>query len=483
MVRFDRRLDPLPSGEDVLATPFGPTLKSRPRFSCAGLVAALATLAPAQALPDTVTFFVLPDGNLAPGSESMLVGAATPPSGPSIPFAFDFTEDQRIDRNGYVVLHRTPGAPQALVVVDFLLRATDRDRGVTLTLSPASQPCGTWTTSDPQGTFPPGSQIAGSLDCVVAVDDPALAALFPATATLTLGGSPVPGYYHQVTLFAASLAGLPATSFNLFLKEDLHVADITWVSTALPGAATALRVGATAPDALRGGFGLRRNPATWVDYELTSFSLAVDGAPALAITGAGPNGSAGFVTLHPETRTATGFLDLVVDGVPVQRVLDGVGDVFTGSPTMPTSLTLREAGLGGLACLDFVGGKPGILPKSNDFQIGALTELRVLGRPGDLYFTACSFQPVPGVNTPIGDVLVSLDAMFWFSLDPANGFIGGNVGMIAPTGEGSIFVSLPNAPWLIGYTTFFAGILMTNEPALGGFVFSAVTNPHRAIIR
>jgi hypothetical protein len=437
-----------------------------------------------QSLPQTVTFFVLPDGNLAPGSESELIGAAAPPGGAAIPYSFDFTEDQRIDRNGYVVLARDPTNAQAFTVTDFLLRAKDPTLGATLTLSPSSSgPLGAWSTTDALGIFPAGATISATLNCDVAVDDPALAAALPTSDVLTLGGALVPGYFHQIVLLTASLAGIPSTSFTLFMKEDLHVPDITWVMTAKHGDASAVRAGAPASELLHGAFGIKRSASVRSDYELVAVGLDVDGAPPLGIVGGGVGGSGGSLSLDPSTRTVYGTLTLVVDGVLVTRTLDGVDDSYTGSPTMPTSINLNEPFLGSLDAFHFVGGRPGIHPKTNDFEVGLVTELSIRGRPGDLYYSACSFQPVPGVNTPIGDIFVSLDSMFLFSVDPNNGIVGNNIGYMGATGEAAVTVAIPNLPWLAGFTTFFAGVLLTNDPNLGGYAFTAVTNPHRATIR
>ncbi|HYC77890.1 MAG TPA: hypothetical protein VEI02_09710 [Planctomycetota bacterium] len=413
----------------------------------------------------------------------MLSGVATPPVGPSIAYDFDFTHDQRIDRNGYVVISRDPLNPQLNTVLDVRLPAKDLATGTTLLLTPVAQPAGVWTSSHPGGFFYAGVTMTASFPVNVAVSDPNLAALFPTQATLTLAGTMVSGYFHQIALCTATLSGLSSTGFTLFLKQDLHEPDITWEQVAKPGLAVAQRAGGAGSEPLEGWFGLKRDPFTQTTYELVEMDLRAAGAPSvIPVVGSGPGGSAGTVTLDPLTHAVSGTLTLLVGGAPVVRTLDGVGDAFLGSPTMPTSLTITESGLGALTQFTFVGGRPRIAPGVNDFQIGATTTLDLHFPPGDVYLVAFSGSPVPGINTPEGDVLVTLDALFWFSVDPSNPFLAGQGGVAPTSGQATLSLTLPNDPQLIGFTAHFAGGSFHIDP-FGVPTIRAATNPYRAIVQ
>jgi hypothetical protein len=446
-----------------------------------------------QPVPDAVTFFVLPEGGFAPppstgyqtGDESKLRGTATPPGGPAISYVFDFAEDQRIDRNGYVSLLRPPGcatggAPGTPVpVVDFRLRGRDLALGVDLTLTPAPGGAGTWTSAAGNCQFPVGAAIVASMNCAVAVSDPALAALFPATATLTLTGTPVVGNYHQIVLLSGSLAGVPSTSFKLHLKQDLHEGCITWHSVAIAGAATAETATSGGPVALRGAFGLRRNPYTWTEYALVDVALEVASNPQVFV--AAQAGLGGTISLDPVTHAIAGTLTLMVDGAPVVRTLDGVGDYFEGSPTMPTRVVLTEANLGALTQFSYDGERPAILPQLNDFEIGQVTQLAFRARPGDFYVAAASFTPVPGVNQPVGDVFLTDDWLFYESIAPSlmPQFLFNNQAFSGPEGVSTVYVAVPAQPSIVGLTLYFAGATFD----FGAQAIRTNTNVHRATLK
>jgi hypothetical protein len=462
-------------------------------FAALPVVFAAAQCPNPQPTPAAVTFFILPEGGVAPppesgyapGDESKL-RVTLSPFGTPVDYVFDFAEDQRIDRNGYVSLIRpaaclpAPSGPAgvALPVVDFRLRGRDLQNGVDILLTPStSGPPGTWATSAVSCTFPIGATITAALACDVSVSDPALAPFFPTSAVLSLQGTTVPGNYHQIVLLSGGLSGLSATSFKLHMKQDLHDGCITWREVAIAGLSTGRRAGDASDSALNGSFGLRRDPYTWTTYDLVDLSMTLDSTPQVAVVGT--SGIGGTITLDAATRTISGTLTWTIDGVAVVRTLDGIGDVFEGPPTMPTEIRIAESGMGALAQLSFVGEKPGVRPKLNDFEIGATTELLVRARPGDLYVIAASNNPVPGINSPLGDVFVSLDAMFWFTLDPANGYVFNNGGVAAPDGTATLSVVLPNMPSLVGFTTYFAGATLHG----GTFALFTNTNVYRATIR
>jgi hypothetical protein len=451
-----------------------------------------------QPVPATVTFFILPEGGVAPppasgyapGAESAL-RAVFSPGGVAVSYVFDFAEPQRQDRNGYVVMLRPPscfptgsGAPfTPLDVLDFRLTGVDRATGTTLTLKPApTGPLGAWTPSAASCQFPAGAAVSGTMACALETNDPALAAVLPATATLTVTGTPVFGNFHQIVLLNASLAGVPTTSFTLHMKQDLHEGCITWLNVAIAGQATAVVSPAATPAPLAGRFGLRRDPNTWVDYTVVDLSLTAGSTPpsiASLTDGVVTLPNAGVLHLDAGTGTVSGTLSFFIDGALVTRTLDGVGDTFLGSATMPTEVRLTESGLGPWTSFAYVGERPAIKPLVGDFEIGQTTQLLVRARPGDFYIVGLSATPVPGVNQPVGDVFLTADALFWYSVDPTNGVIFNNIAVADAAGTSTITVIVPPVPALAGFTAYFAGATID----LGAGAVVSNTNVYRATLQ
>lgn len=111
------------------------------------------------------------------------------------------------------------------------------------------------------------------------------------------------------------------------------------------------------------------------------------------------------------------------------------------------------------------------------WRIGQSTPVTMTAKAGRVAIIGAALDPSPGINTPIGDVMVDLDALLFFSLDPTNGIFTGNVGVIGPDGTMTASVLLPNVPGIVGFTFFMGGVAFdTNgQPA-------AVTQSVRAII-
>ena len=469
-------------------------------------ILALAAIGPAlrsqcpspQPIPPTVTFFVLPEGGFAPppstgyqpGDESAW-RVTLAPGGVSTSYVFDFAEPQRADRNGYVVLQRPAscfpmptGAPFVPhPVLDFLFKGVDRATGATITLKPAAAgSLGTWIPSAASCQFPAGAAVTGTLSCDVETNDPLLSAVLPTSAVVTLSGTPVLGNYHQIVLMTVGFPGVPSTSFKLHLKQDLHEGCITWQSVAIAGVASASTPPGGASVPLVGRFGLKRDQNTWIDYTVTSLALTAGSTPATDISltnGVVTLPDAGTLHFDPATHLISGTLSFFVGGVLVTRTLDGVGDSFLGSATMPTEVTITESGLGGLLDLRYVGERPAIRPLSGDFEIGQLTTLTVRARPGDFYIVGLSLTPVPGVNQPVGDVFLTPDAFFYFSVDPTNGVIFNNIAFAGADGTNTIYVFVPPAPSLLGFTSYLAGATLDSAT----FAVLNGTNVYRATLR
>ena len=451
-----------------------------------------------QPIPPTVTFFVLPEGGLTPppstgyqpGDESAL-RVVLAPGGVPTSYVFDFGEPQRSDRNGYVVLQRPAscfpmptGAPFVPhPVLDFRFQGVDRATGATITLKPAaSGPLGTWIPSAASCQFPAGAPVTGTLSCDVETSDPLLSAVLPTSALVTLSGTPVLGNYHQIVLMTVGFPGVASTSFKLHLKQDLHEGCITWLNVAIAGQAAAAVPPGGPSVPLVGRFGLKRDQTTWIDYTVKDLSLVAGASPGLSLSltdGVVTLPDAGTLHFDPATHVISGTLSFFVGGVLVTRTLDGVGDSFLGSATMPTEVTITESGLGGLVDLAYVGERPSIGALAGDFEIGQLTTLTVRARPGDFYIVGLSLTPVPGVNQPVGDVFLTDDAFFYFSVDPTNGVIFNNIAFAGADGTNTIFVFVPPVPSLLGFTSYLAGA--TFDAAT--FAVLSATNVYRSTLR
>jgi hypothetical protein len=445
-----------------------------------GVLAALAScvdLAPAQA--PLQRFFVLPDTTTAPGSDSQFSGTEGTTS-----YAFDFTEDLRFNRGGYVTLSPDPGNPYAWNVVDFKIPGTDLGLGsaVSFQRPPTPGTFGTWISSDPTG-FPNLATVSVSMTGDFAATGP-LAGVFPASTTLTASGTIVPGYFHNVILLTGSFAGIAGGSLSLFMKADFYPPAVSWEMVVRPSTSSAVTVlPPSSPSPVQGGFSMQRGISNPNVYALLNLALEVGASPPVAIV-SGPGPNAGVLTFDPGTHGLTGSLNVLVDGVPATLTIDGSLDTFTGCVMHPTRIVIDESSIAGTAIssmhleistTELVPPEPAI----NDFQIGLTTSLAMRGRAGHLYGCAASLSALPGVNTPVGDIPVMPDDLLWLSIDPLSPFFSNMIGIMPPSGEALISVAIPNDPTLIGATFFLGG--GTFDP--GTLQVLAATNSHRATVK
>jgi hypothetical protein len=71
------------------------------------------------------------------------------------------------------------------------------------------------------------------------------------------------------------------------------------------------------------------------------------------------------------------------------------------------------------------------------------------------------------------------DALFYLSLDPLNPFFSNTLGIMPPSGEVLVHVSLPAVPGLAGLSFFIGGATLD----AGLTTVLATTNSHRATIK
>jgi hypothetical protein len=444
------------------------------RFKAAVLlVAVCAAITHAQA-PTQTRFFVLPDTGVTPGSDSMFSGV----EGTSF-YAFDFTEDLRFARGAYFSLVQDQTNPYAWNVVDFHIPGTDTTLGSQVTFGrPASPgPYGTWVSSDPTG-FPNYATVTATITGEITATGP-MSGIWTPSTTLTLTGTIVPGYYHNVILLTGSFGGIGG-SISLYMKNDFYPPAVTWemilhnsLSSADPGG------GATSA---QGGMTLQRGIATPNVYEVFNLHIEVGQSPAVVLT-TPPAQSGGVLTFDPASRGLTGYLNVLIDGVPATLPLDGTGESFAGAVMHPAGFVIDEPlGAGVLTAVHFEFSSTELVPATppiNDFQIGASTQLKMRGRANHMFACAATFSAVPGVNTPVGDIPVSIDDLFWLSIDPTNLYFANMIGIMPAAGETYISISIPNDPALIGATFFLGG--GTFDPAT--LAVYAATNSHRAIVK
>ena len=367
-------------------------------------------------------------------------------------------------------------------VVDFDLPATDVAIGSKLSFvrPPTAGPFGTWTSSDPNG-FPDFATVTISMTGLLSTTG-RLSGLFPATDTVTLAGTVVPGYYHNVIQLTGSFAG-PAGRFALAVHEERLLP----ARRALGDDRPVRRVERDAdqrrgPSTLEGGLTLERGIANPNVYTVLNVGFGVLATPPVAISmPAAPN--AGTLTFNPATRSLTGTLNVLVDGLPMTIPVDGIGESFAGGVMHPTALVIDDqALLGGLSSIHLEMSSTELVPPSplqNDFQIGVTTSLLMRGRAGQIYATPASFSALPGINTPVGDIPVMPDDLLFLSVDPLNPFFLATLGVMPNAGEILVSVALPFEPALIGATFFMGGCTLD----LGTLQVLAASNSHRCTVK
>ena len=307
-----------------------------------------------------------------------------------------------------------------------------------------------------------------------------------------MGGVVVPGFYHNVLPLTGQFSGIGGMgSVTLFTKNDFYPPAVTWEMILKSAASSAQPAGEPAPMQARGGFTMQRgitNPnvySIWnlyIEVDVTQPAPPASPVPPVVIT-TPPAQTAGLLTFDPAARGLTGSLNLLVDGVPATMTVDGIGEAFTGCVMHPTSIVFDEpTGLGPVSLVHFECTTTELVPHDppiNDFQIGLTTSLVFRGRAGDFYACGATFSALPGINTPVGDIPVTVDDLLVISLDPATPYFSNMVGLMPLSGETLISVNLPYEPLLIGVTFFFGGA--TFDPTT--FAVHAATNSHRAIVK
>jgi hypothetical protein len=440
------------------------------------IVAVSAGYLPAQS---TLTrFFVLPGTSAFPGSDSLFNGSES-----GTAYAFDFTEDLRYNRGGFMTLSRDLVNPFIWNVVDFHLSATDPTLGpqgsqVVFSRPQTPGPYGTYTSSDPNG-FPDWSTVNVSITGDINVTGP-LSGVWPSSTTLTMSGQVVPGFYHNVLPLTGSFSGIGG-GISLFAKNDFYPPAVTWEMVLQGAASSAQPTGAPAPAPALGGFTMQRGITNPNVYSIWNLYIEVGSPPVVIATP--PAQTAGLLTFDPGSRGLTGSLNLLVNGVPATMTVDGIGEAFTGCVMRPTSIVFDEpAGLGPLSLVHFECATTEVVPTNpptNDFQIGMSTQLVFRGRAGDYSACGATFNPLPGVNTTVGDIPVTVDDLLLISLDPNTPYFSNMIAFMPLSGERLISVNLPNVPLLIGVTFFFGGA--TFDP--NTLAVHAATNSHRATVK
>lgn len=387
--------------------------------------------------------------------------------------AFDFVESINDDRGAYVSITPDLSILPLKHVDDVRLMARDPATGYTFTLTRQPGGVATWTTASPSGIFSPGTPVTLALDVIVSTTDPALAPWLPPTSTLTLSGVVTPGFYHQVAQMSGGLAGLPGVSVTLLLKEDMFVPGIPWEFTSHEPTSTLTPLSGGAQIA-RGGLTLIRSLSDYRQYSWLDVSVFGITSGAAFVT---PVGTAtGSLLLDPLTRAVSGTISGTFNGLPFTRVLDGIGESFEGPMSHPTRVVIDETGILGSGALHLDARLTTVRASALPWRIGQTTTLTLTGRAGQFGVIGAAFDPSPGINTPIGDVMVDVDALLMFSLDPANGIFVGNAATVGVDGNLFATVTLPNDPMLVGYTFFLGGV------TLNGGVPTAVTQSLRANI-
>jgi hypothetical protein len=264
------------------------------------------------------------------------------------------------------------------------------------------------------------------------------------------------------------------------MKADYFPPAIDWDMVVLSSSSSAQVAGMPSLSPVQGGFSIRRGILDPSTYQIVNLALQVQSTPPVVITMPATQ-MAGTLAFDSAARGVAGTLDVLIDGVPATITLDGAGEAFAGSVLRPTAITIDEGTLGPLTALHLECATSQLVPTNaptNDFHIGVTTTLVMRGRPGDAYGVGASFSATPGLNVGCGDIPLTIDDLFWISIDPAQPYFTNNLGIMPPTGEVLVHLAIPNDPYLVG-ATFFLGGATYDQPT---FTFHAVTNSHRAVV-
>jgi hypothetical protein len=262
---------------------------------------------------------------------------------------------------------------------------------------------------------------------------------------------------------------------SLHVKQDLLPPGIRFILPVDGTASSATRPGGS-PESLEGSLVLQRDPVDYRLFTLGPVSLSLLGAPPFSITA--PSSAGGTMTLDPMTRSVTSTLTWTFDGIPVTRVVDGVGESFDGPATAPTGLHFEEQALPGLQDLVLGVRRVEIVPGGSAPVFGQIYQPLFRCQPGSSYALAASLDPAPGFSSLVGDIYAEPDILLFFSLDPLNGFFSNMSGVAPPSGEVRPQILIPNVPLLAGVAFFLAGV---NFDPLSGALLAA-TNSHRVIL-
>jgi hypothetical protein len=160
------------------------------------------------------------------------------------------------------------------------------------------------------------------------------------------------------------------------------------------------------------------------------------------------------------------------------RTLDGVQEAITGRVTAPVELRIVEAGLPGLGDLVLVLRKVAVVPAGAVPIGGQAYQPLLRAPPGVPYLLALSLDPLPGVNTGVGDVPLQWDWLLELSIDPLVPLFSGLLGVMPAAGEVRPSIWIPSDPAFAGFTFFLGGLVF--DPLSGQPL--AVTNPHRVTL-
>jgi hypothetical protein len=417
---------------------------------------------------------LIPDDLAGPGSPSMLQGAVPGPAGP-LAAAFDFTASQRHGVAGFLTLTRDGVQPSLFDPTDLLLEGEDPALGASLRLRRDPALPGSVTTSVPAGSFPAGAVFTVQIPVLIEVQGAGLEATMPASGVLAGSGVFQPGFFHQAVLVQASIDTLPGVAVTFHLKEDLFVPGIRWryvaresLSSLVPSPAQPLRT-------VRGRFVIQRHSWFETVFTIGPVELEAPGGPLVVIAAAAGSGPMEF---FPATRSFAATLSGTVDGVPFVRVLDGVGESFTGPVSQPTGIRIEESGLPGIDHLVLDLRRAEIVPEGSAPVLGAVYAPVFRGEPGAFFVAGAALHPTPGISTEVGDIYVEVDDLLLLSTTPGNPFFIGFSGIMPATGQHLLTLAVPNEPLLAGFTFFLAGALL--DPM--SFVPIAVTNSHRVVL-
>ena len=406
-------------------------------------------------------FFVLPDDVPGPGSSSMGLGTVA-----GTPVSLDFTTTQTEGRGGFLTLGFQPGTPTDHLVLEMRFPGRDPATGAELELTLDAGGGPAIVTSTAVWGFPTGGTM--TLTAPVAIATSGLPGA-PLSGTLTMSGTIVAGFHHRVCLMTGSVDSLPGMTLSMFIKEDAFVPGIEW-HYVLDNTTSSLTAPGGVAEALVGHLSIVRDPLAITQFQVAKLNLGSTSHTVGLGAGSSP------LTTDPVTGTLVGSLDLLVNGSPLTLVFDGLGDFYDGESPRPESLRVEASGLPGLDGIVIEARRVELVPDGSVAGPGLNYTPLFRGPPGFAYIAGASFDPAPGLNTPLGDVPLDLDALLVYSTSP-NPFFLNMSGLFSASGRAYPQVVVPNDPGLAGIQFFLGGIVI--DP-LGAVI--AVTQPHRVTL-